>query len=364
MGRLDPGTWSLATVFRVPEDRFTPERGRRLASRAFDVNTPGADEELVERRLAKAGNLWAQGELGGASWRPDESVDQTMLRLEVFWHEQDPDYTLAVDLNNGDRLPGFVLKQADVDAEVFPEVSAFLRQRLVAIFDVLEPPWGCADLFDRIGFGTDTDPKQHVHWLNFYGPEHQDEAHALADELGVDVDERDWGGLLVQAWQDPFDPPEEHQPIPDPTTVQATASPLDDEDADNHPRNGVLVAGIDPFTATTSEGEPLADAWAGERADIEDLAAHVHAARQAGDDFDPGPLRLYPSFRHDACRLGIPIATVPISTETPSIEPLDTGLLDQALSEAADALDRLHADVQAEPELFLVMTDTAGTEGI
>lgn len=338
-----------------------------MCSEALSVHTPGANADLIARRLEKGANLWEEGEMGGASIRSERRTDDEPaldLDLQVFWHERETDYTLAVELGDNDRLPSFVARRRHISEESGREWIAFFRSRMLDVFDVLEPPWGCADLFDRIGFGTDTNPKEHVHWLNFYGPDNEARARALADDIGVEVDEREWGGFVVQAWEDPFDPPEEHKPTPDPTTVQAPASPLDDEEADQYPRNGVLVAGVDPFEATTLEGETLAEDLAGEGAGVEDLAAHFHAARQAGEDFDPGELRLFPSFRHNACILGVPVAKVPVTAETPPIEPLDDERLGDALRQAGAALDRLDIELDAEPCLHLLICDTAGTEGI
>lgn len=360
----DPHEHVLAALFTIQPGKLPEQGTQRLFREVLPDKTERASPDLIEERVRKRSAAFEDGSLSSIPYQ-DPSEDWIgRIHLDLLRPDQNRERSFGPSFEAEGRPLGMALQRRYNERGSLKETGQFFRSRMLAVFDVLQPPWGCADLFDRIGFGTDKNPKDEVHWLNFYGPDDELQARALADELGVEVDERDWGGFVVQAWEDPFDPPEENQPTPDPTTVQAPASPLDDEDADQYPRNGVLVAGIDPFETRAENGETLASALAGERADVEALAGHVHAARSAGGAFDPGELRLFPSFRHNACVLGLPVAQVRVTAETPPIDRLDRDRLEEGLQEAGAALEGLDVEIRGEPELFLVMCDTAGTEGI
>lgn len=77
----------------------------------------------------------------------------------------------------------------------------------VSVFDILRSSWAAVDQPGPLGLGAGTDPRAIPHWLNFFGPDREHEARALADQFGVELERRPWGGFVVQCWEDPFDPP-------------------------------------------------------------------------------------------------------------------------------------------------------------
>lgn len=343
---------SLVAVFRIHEDKLTQAVGERVQRALCEGG--GQDERINEAAAEAWTEPGHQGRVGsGGVHAPAVNQFETANVVFDIFEPSPSDHPRSdpgLEAGPSDRVRSFHVQPSSLSPRSLPRRKRLVAERLIEVFDVLQPSVGIADTPYRLPEAVRPE-EGHRNWLTFLGPDRGDEARALADPPGAELHERDWGGYVIQAWEDPFEP--EGPAVPG-TNLRAWFV----EPSGVQPNACRLLAGVSVDEPWDEEGRPLLELFLEGDLGPQPIGLHVESVRE----------RLVQAWRADRLSLGPgtglqafaevfgwdAVVGLPITRQDRGEGPLEKGVpvtgdeVEEALTQADEILSSLGSQASAD----------------
>ncbi len=190
-----------SVVFAIHAAQVSEELFHRLLKEGLQ-DYRYRDEERFQPRTHR---LLREGSESSAAYYPtDPPKARTGLTISFHWFNPTQG-VLGIGFANGYRFLGAHLQADETNLEDSHWFNMFLRL-VLSSFDFLRPAYGWGDDFDYLLSFKRKDERRFAFGLNLYGPEYAEriDRDRLLSAPAFRIDERPWGGIVVQLTENPF----------------------------------------------------------------------------------------------------------------------------------------------------------------